>query len=82
MYFVGIDISKSKHDCAVFDGIGDLIKPSRSFTNDREGFSALKDFLNILEREKKIQGFLPLTWYNIFLGITPRFGLYVFHRVV
>lgn len=54
MYFVGIDISKSKHDCAVLDGIGDLIKPSWSFTNDREGFSALKDFLNGLEGEKKI----------------------------
>lgn len=42
MYFVGIDISKFKHDCAVIDEIGDTIQPSWSFRNDREGFSLLK----------------------------------------
>ena len=41
MYFVGIDISKFKHDCAVIDEIGDIIQPSWSFGNDCEGFSLL-----------------------------------------
>jgi len=54
MYFVGIDISKFKHDCAVLDEIGDLITTSWSFSNDREGFSTLKDFLDSLESEKRI----------------------------
>lgn len=45
MYFVGIDISKFKHDCAVIDEIGDTIQPSWSFRNDREGFSLLYDRL-------------------------------------
>ena len=33
MYFVGIDISKFKHDCAVMDESGDTIQPSWSFTS-------------------------------------------------
>ena len=54
MYFVGIDISKFKHDCAVLDEAGGLIMPSWSFANDHEGFSTLRDFLNNLEGEKRI----------------------------
>lgn len=54
MYFVGIDISKFKHDCAIIDEIGDTITPSWSFRNDCEGFSLLKDLLDKLEGEKKI----------------------------
>ena len=41
MYFVGIDISKFKHDCAVVDELGDVITPSWSFQHDCEGFSLL-----------------------------------------
>ena len=55
MYFVGIDISKFKHDCAVLDEIGDFITPSQSFANDCEDFSTRKNFLNSLEGEKKIE---------------------------
>ena len=54
MYFVGIDISKFKHDCAVIDEIGNTIQPSWSFGNDREGFSLLKERLDSLPGEKKI----------------------------
>lgn len=54
MYFVGIDISKFKHDCAIIDELGDVITPSWSFQNDREGFSLLRELLNALEGEKKI----------------------------
>lgn len=54
MYFVGIDISKFKHDCAVLDEAGGLITPSWSFANDHEGFFTLRDFLNGLEGEKRI----------------------------
>ena len=54
MYFVGIDISKFKHDCAIVDEFGDVITPSWSFQNDREGFSLLKELLDALDGEKKI----------------------------
>ena len=54
MYFVGIDISKFKHDCAIVDELGDVITPSWSFQNDCEGFSLLRELLNALDGEKKI----------------------------
>ena len=54
MYFVGIDISKFKHDCAVVDELGDVITPSWSFQNDCEGFSLLRELLDALDGKKKI----------------------------
>ena len=54
MYFVGIDISKFKHDCAIVDELGDVVTPSWSFRNDCEGFSLLKELLDALDGEKKI----------------------------
>jgi len=48
MYFVGIDISKFKHDCAIIDDIGDVVTPSWSFNNDCEGFSLLAALLTNL----------------------------------
>ena len=54
MYFVGIDISKFKHDCAIIDDIGDVVTPSWSFNNDCEGFSLLADLLTNLGKDVKI----------------------------
>lgn len=54
MYFVGIDVSKFKHDCAIIDELGNVITPSWSFQNDYEGFSFLRELLNALDGKKKI----------------------------
>ena len=54
MYFVGIDISKFKHDCAIIDELGDVITPSWSFQNACEGFSLFRELLDALDGEKKI----------------------------
>lgn len=54
MYFVGIDISKFKHDCAIIDEFGDVITSSWSFNNDCEGFALFRELLNALYGEKKI----------------------------
>ena len=54
MYFVGIDISKFKHDCAIINELGEVITSSWSFNNDCEGFSLFRDLLNALDGEKKI----------------------------
>lgn len=55
MYFVGIDISKFKHDCAIVDELGDVIHTlvGRSRMTAR-GFSLLKELLDALDGEKKI----------------------------
>ena len=54
MFFVGIDIPKFKHDCAIVDELGDVLTPSWSFPNDCEGFSLLKELLDALNGERKI----------------------------
>ena len=54
MYYIGIDISKFKHDCAVIDDAGDVVTPSWSFANDLEGFLQFKALLDSLGTETKI----------------------------
>ena len=54
MYFVGIDVSKFKHDCAIIDELGNVITPSWSFQNDCEGFSLFRELLDALDGETKI----------------------------
>ena len=45
MYFVGIDISKYKHDCCIINEMHEIITRF-SFTNDRQGFTELEAYLN------------------------------------
>ena len=59
MYFVGIDISKFKHDCAIIDELGDVITPSWSFQNDREGFSLLSPLHEHLSQPHAQRGLRP-----------------------
>ena len=54
MYYIGIDISKYKHDCAVIDGNGEVITPSWSFKNDSDGFIQIRQLLRELDGEKRI----------------------------
>ena len=55
-YFVGLDLSKFKHDCFIMNENGEVIRDSFSFENNREGFNT---FLNVLKdldsnQEKRI----------------------------
>ncbi len=54
MYFVGIDISKFKHDCAIIDDSGVVVTPSWSFANDHEGFAEFRKLLLSLGGETRI----------------------------
>ena len=54
MYYIGIDISKFKHDCAVIDDAGEVVTPSWSFANDHEGFLQFKVLLDSLGAETRI----------------------------
>ena len=68
MYYIGIDISKFKHDCAVIDDAGDVVTPSWSFANDLEGFLQFKALLDSLGTETKI-GLESTGKENIWHGI-------------
>ena len=45
MYYVGIDISKYKHDCFILDQLGEIIVNDFVFANSMEGFNSFKTLL-------------------------------------
>ena len=55
-YYVGLDLTKYKHDCFVMDENGEVIQDSFSFNNDLVGFNTLLSVLNALDpnQEKRI----------------------------
>ena len=55
MYFVGIDISKYKHDCFICTETGEVIEENLSFTNTNDGFIQLLNLLNSLDNSQEIR---------------------------
>lgn len=55
MYFVGIDISKFKHDCFIATETGHVIKDSFSFNNNQEGFNHFLKILLSLDQSQEIR---------------------------
>ena len=81
MVYVGIDVSKDKHDCCVIDSDGQLLFKGFSIANNLEGFDYLYE--KILNAEKdldKVKVGLEATGhysYNI-LGYLLNKGLHTF----
>lgn len=66
MYFVGIDISKYKHDCFITTETGTVIVENLSFQNNQDGFQKLLILLNSLDNEQKIRiGFEATAHYHL-----------------
>ena len=55
MYFVGIDISKYKHDCFICTETGEVIEENLSFTNTNKGFNQLLKILKCLDNSQEIR---------------------------
>ncbi len=70
MYFVGIDISKYKHDCFIMTETGDVISNSFSITNNQDGFQTLLTILNSLDVQEEIRiGFEATAHYALNLKL-------------
>ena len=70
MYFVGIDISKYKHDCFITTETGEVIVENLSFQNTNEGFQKLLNLLNSLDNSKQIRiGFEATGHYGMNLKL-------------
>jgi transposase len=54
MIYVGIDISKHKHDCYIVTEFGDVINEGFSFTNNAEGFKHFQAELDLCKDEFRI----------------------------
>lgn len=66
MYYVGIDISKYKHDCFITCETGEVILENLSFSNTHEGFTELLTTLNSLDKSKVFRiGFESTGHYGI-----------------
>ena len=55
MYYVGIDISKYKHDCFIQNENGEVIYNTFTFSNNKEGFTLLLERLKSLDQSQKIK---------------------------
>ena len=70
MYFVGIDISKYKHDCFIMNEAGDVVSNSFTITNNRDGFQTLLTVLNSLDVQEEIRiGFEATAHYALNLKL-------------
>jgi len=47
MNYMGIDVSKYKHDCFILSCFGEVVNEGFSFTNDADGFKQLERELNL-----------------------------------
>lgn len=55
MYFVGIDVSKYKHDCIILDDSGAVVVNDLVITNSKDGFSTLLSTLESLDSSQNIR---------------------------
>lgn len=55
MYYVGIDISKYKHDCFILDQSSEIIVKDFVFANNLEGFNSFKTLLSSLANPDEIK---------------------------
>ena len=70
MYYVGIDISKYKHDCFICTETGEVIEENLSFTNTNEGFQQLLNLLKSLDNSQEIRiGFEATGHYGMNLKL-------------
>ena len=70
MYFVGIDISKYKHDCCIISAANQKVVSKFTFKNDKSGFEQLNLILNSLSTPEDIKiGFESTAHYALNLEL-------------
>lgn len=70
MYFVGIDISKYKHDCFITTETGHVVCNPFTIKNDHDGFEELLTILRSLDNPEKIRiGFESTGHYSLNLKL-------------
>ena len=70
MYFVGIDISKYKHDCCIISAADQKVVSKFTFKNDKAGFEELLTVLNSLSNPEDIKiGFESTAHYALNLEL-------------
>ena len=74
MYYVGIDVSKYKHDCSILDQSGNTVVDDFVFANSFEGFTSFKILLSSLASPEDIKiGLSYMHAITKIIGITSIF---------
>ena len=82
MYFVGIDISKYKHDCCIISAANQKVVSKFTFKNDKSGFEQLNLILNSLSTPEDIKiGFESTAHYALNLELFLENSLLTFMEV-
>lgn len=82
IYFVGIDISKYKHDCCIISATDPKIVSKFSFKNDKTDFEELHTVLNSLSNPENIRiGFESTAHYALNLELFLENALLTFMEV-
>lgn len=69
-YFVGIDISKYKHDCCIISATDQNVVSKFVFTNDKDGFNQLLSLFHSLQEPNEIRiGFESTSHYTLNLKL-------------
>lgn len=69
MNYVGIDISKYKHDCFIMTDLGEVVNDGFSFANNAEGFVMLQNELELCGKDNVRIGFEATGNYGINLKL-------------
>ena len=64
MFYVGIDISKLKHDCIILDDSTKVVVPTFSFPNNASGFDLLLNAMSQFDKESLKIGFEAIRHYG------------------
>ena len=82
MYFVGIDISKYKHDCCIISASNQKVISKFTFKNNKAGFEELHTILNSLSNPEDIKiGFESTAHYALNLELFLENAHYSFMEV-
>lgn len=70
IYYVGIDISKYKHDFCIISNTGEVIVENSSFENNKKGFQSLLDQLKLYNKSDVHIAFEATGHYSLNLELT------------
>ena len=82
MYFIGIDISKYKHDCCIISAADQKVVSKVTIKNDKSGFNELLTIINSLSNPEDIRiGFESTAHYALNLELFLENSLLTFMEV-
>ena len=81
MIYIGIDISKYKHDCFICSNTGEVIIENLSFENNKKGFQKFADLLKPYDNSNVHIGMEATGHYGLNLKQLLKIKLLLMHMI-